>query len=93
MTTARVPAFRDSAARLAAPLAAYRLLLLGLVYVSTRALPPMFNERGFLNNFRWPSGSAVSLGSYFSTWDAQHYLFMSRYGYQPETNSIFFFPR
>lgn len=78
--------------RLAAPLAAYKILAALFVLFSTSLLPPLFDRTAYEGNFHWPADGALSLASYFQTWDAQHYLFLSRFGYLPGAESNRFFP-
>ncbi|MDE2512172.1 MAG: hypothetical protein KGL74_13690 [Elusimicrobia bacterium] len=77
---------------LAAPLAAYKFLAALLVLYSTRLLPPMFDLESFRGNFHWPADETLSASVYFKTWDAQHYLYLSRFGYAPGGESSRFFP-
>lgn len=81
-------AWRD----LAGPLAAYKALVVLFVLLSTRLLPPMFDLTAFQGNFHWPGDEALNASVYFKTWDAQHYLYLSRFGYAPGSESIRFFP-
>jgi len=78
--------------RLAAPLAACKILAALFVVYSTSLLPPLFDRTAYEGNFHWPADGALSLASYFQTWDAQHYLFLSRFGYLPGAESNRFFP-
>lgn len=78
--------------RLAAPLAAAKLLGALFVAFSTSLLPPIFDFAAYKGNFHWPKDAAPGFASYFSTWDAQHYLYLSRFGYVPGAESDRFFP-
>lgn len=83
---------RKSWRDLAGPLAAYKALVVLFVLFSTRLLPPMFDLTAFQGNFHWPGDEALNAAVYFKTWDAQHYLYLSRFGYAPGSESIRFFP-
>jgi hypothetical protein len=78
--------------RVAAPLAVYKILTTLFVLYSTRLLPPLFDVASFRANFHWPADEALTASVYFKTWDAQHYLYLSAFGYLPGAESIRFFP-
>ncbi|MFI5346704.1 MAG: mannosyltransferase family protein [Elusimicrobiota bacterium] len=78
--------------RLAAPLAAYKVLTALFVLYSNRLLPPLFDLAAYRGNFHWPAEETLSASIQFKTWDAQHYLFLSRFGYAPGSESNRFFP-
>jgi hypothetical protein len=78
--------------RLAGPLAVYKALTVLFVLFSASLLPPMFDLASFQGNFHWPAGEAPTAWTYFKTWDAQHYLYLSRFGYAPGSESARFFP-
>lgn len=56
--------------------------------------PKLFNSANYLANFHWPIiySSPVTLAMHFSTWDAQHFLYLSQFGYTPNTQSCAFLP-
>ncbi len=78
--------------RLAAYLAAYKLGLLLFIAVLPWLPFGPFNAGSFAANFHWPPGAAPSWSALFKTWDAQHFLYLSRYGYQPRGLSNNFYP-
>lgn len=87
-----LPSLRATVERLLLPLLVHRLLLLAVVLASMGLWPGFFNTGAFYGNFHWPADALVGPTSYFSTWDAQHYLFISRFGYGPLPDSGLFFP-
>jgi len=78
--------------RLAAPLAVYKILAALFVLYSPRLLPPLFDVASFRANFHWPAEETLTASVYFKTWDAQHYLYLSAFGYQSGAESVRFFP-
>ena len=68
--------------------AAYIGLILALV-----GIIPMMNIAAFYDVMqRWPREGVPTFGSYFATWDAPHYLFLSEVGYVPGAGSCAFYP-
>lgn len=61
-----------------------------LVFLAYHLLP--FWTANYEVNFVDPRMRSVSLASAFSTWDAQHYLYLSETGYHPGEMSDAFFP-
>ncbi|HLY64914.1 MAG TPA: hypothetical protein VKU60_05215 [Chloroflexota bacterium] len=75
---------------LLATLLAIKLTVLLLVFLAY-ALLPFFTDN-YAINFVDPAYEEPSLASAFSTWDAQHYLYLSENGYHPGQMSNAFFP-
>jgi hypothetical protein len=63
------------------------LVVIGFAY---NLLP--FFAANFRSNFVDPAHADVSLATAYSTWDAQHYLYLSESGYHPGQMSDAFFP-
>lgn len=61
-----------------------------LIFLAFSLLP--FSKAGYYFNFHYPANSQVTLTTTFSTWDAQHYLFLAQKGYHPGEESNRFFP-
>ncbi|MBV8085426.1 MAG: hypothetical protein JO247_11490, partial [Chloroflexi bacterium] len=61
-----------------------------LVFLAFRLLP--FFAAQYELNFVDPTYQQPDLAAAFSTWDAQHYLFLAEFGYQPGNESNAFFP-
>jgi hypothetical protein len=61
-----------------------------LVFLAFRLLP-FFTDQYQLN-FVDPTYEQPNLAAAFSTWDAQHYLFIAEHGYVPGNESNAFFP-
>ncbi len=76
--------------RLLLAILAGKMTVLLIVFLAYELLP--FSTEAFEANFVDPDFQHVSLASAFSTWDAQHYLYLSSYGYQPGQMSNAFFP-
>ncbi len=77
--------------RAALGIAAWKIVCLAFV-ASLSRLWPSFNLGNYAANFHWPPDAAPSFKSLFATWDAQHFLYLSREGYQPGALSNNFFP-
>lgn len=67
-----------------------KLLTICLVIIGFYLLS--FNKTNYHINFHYPPHSPITLASAFSTWDAQHYLYLSQHGYKPNQVSNWFFP-
>jgi hypothetical protein len=66
-------------------------ILLGLVVVT--AFFAKFNVLQFQDAYaHWPPGKKPNLSSRFSTWDAAHYLYLSKEGYGTGSPSCAFYP-
>ncbi len=78
--------------KLVLPLILYKLFLLWLVLAGARLLPESFNVSAYDQNFHWPEKERPNLRSYFKTWDAHHYLYLSEAGYRNYSASTAFFP-
>ena len=76
--------------RLLASIALGKVGVLLLIFMAYNLLP--FFRGNFDVNFVDPLHPEVSLASAFSTWDAQHYLYLSEAGYHPDQISDAFFP-
>ena len=77
-------------ARLLASIAIGKASVLLLIFLAYNLLP--FFEANFQVNFVDPLHPDVTLASAFSTWDAQHYLYLSENGYHAGEISDAFFP-
>jgi len=75
---------------LLATIAIGKLSVLLLVFLAYNLLP--FFQANFEINFVDPLHPGVTLASAFSTWDAQHYLYLSENGYHAGQVSDAFFP-
>jgi hypothetical protein len=51
-----------------------------------------FKKINYEINFHYPQNEPVTLQTAFKTWDSQHYLFLSQFGYKPDQYSNGFFP-
>jgi len=51
-----------------------------------------FNKVSYESNFKTFANEPISLSSAFKTWDAQHYIFLSKNGYQKNNQSDRFYP-
>jgi len=67
-----------------------KLAVLLVVFLAYELLP--FSTPNFEINFVDPARRVVSLATAFSTWDAQHYLYLSESGYHAGQMSNAFFP-
>src|SRR5581483_3142791 len=67
-----------------------KLVVLLVVFLAFRLLP-FFTDQ-FQLNFVDPNHPEVNLAAALTTWDAQHYLYLSESGYQPGQESNAFFP-
>ncbi|MGZ7031449.1 MAG: hypothetical protein ACXVIJ_05695 [Thermoanaerobaculia bacterium] len=82
---------RETIRRLLGPLAVYRAVLVALPIAASFVLPPLFDSRTFLAQFQTDAatpGRAMLL----ETFDSQHYLHLSVYGYQPGATTLAFWP-
>lgn len=59
---------------------AFKAAILGAVYLLAELTPASFNVAGYLANLHW-TREPPSTATWFSTWDATHYLFISEHGY------------
>jgi len=64
------------------PLLVYKLFLVALAPASASLLPGFFQVDNYRDNFHWPPDARPTLATTLSTWDAQHYLYLSQNGYQ-----------
>ncbi len=67
-----------------------KLVIFILIVIAFNLLP--FSVNTYYANFHYPFNSRITLQTAFSTWDAQHYLFLGRYGYHPGLESDRFYP-
>lgn len=63
-----------------------------LVFLFQLFFPVIFNMDYYTNHFHWPPDQSPGLSAPYMTWDGQHYLFLSRYGYQQGMISSAFYP-
>jgi hypothetical protein len=87
---ARQASIARSDVRLLAGIALGKASVLLLVFLAYNLLP--FFQGNFEVNFVDPLHPDVTLASAFSTWDAQHYLYLSENGYHAGQLSDAFFP-
>ncbi|HVZ58483.1 MAG TPA: mannosyltransferase family protein [Patescibacteria group bacterium] len=67
-----------------------KVLILLIIFLSYHFLP--FNKLAFQFNRHYLRHQKVSLATAYSTWDAQHYLFVATKGYVLGSDSNAFFP-
>ncbi len=82
---------RETVRRLIAPLIAYRVVLVALPLLSTYILPPLFDAGVFRGQFQ-TEAATPGRAQLLETFDAQQYLHLSVYGYQPGQGPIAFWP-
>jgi hypothetical protein len=78
--------------RLALALALFKVFVLLLTLGSRSLIGAFFDQNAYYGNFHWPRLQPPSVATYFSSWDAQHYLFLATEGYHAGQRSIAFFP-
>jgi hypothetical protein len=49
-----------------------------------------FNLESYRLNFHWPPDAPINVAGAYQTWDAQHYLFISQYGYARVASRVFY---
>jgi hypothetical protein len=69
-----------------------RLLLAIAAATTIFAFPATFSRENYAMNEHWPADAAPTRLSPLKTWDAQHYLYLSRQGYHPGQQSNRFYP-
>lgn len=77
--------------RFFAAVAAYKLLLVAFPFFAVNFLPPLFYVDQYKANFISPA-AAGGVWALLETWDAQHYMHLSKYGYEPGKSSNTFWP-
>lgn len=65
-------------------LLAHKTLVFLAIYLSQFLLPLVFNTTNMMGNFNWGQSTVISFSTYFRTWDANIYLFLSELGYQTD---------
>lgn len=75
-------ALRSESRRILLPLLVYKLFLVSLAPASMLLLPGLFHEANYRDNFHAPPGAPPTLATALSTWDSQHFLYLSQNGYQ-----------
>lgn len=76
--------------RILALIACSKLGVLLIIVLAYRSFP--FNLAAYYGNMHYPVIGRISLATAFKTWDAQHYLYLSRAWYAPRRPSDAFFP-
>ncbi|HTA76783.1 MAG TPA: hypothetical protein VK791_06475 [bacterium] len=69
---------------------AFKLTALTVIAVGAVFLP--FNTANYTANFHYPPYRAPDFFTRFTTWDAQHYLYLADHGYAPGLMSDTFYP-
>jgi hypothetical protein len=77
--------------RVVALLTVWRALSVGFALLAAK-LVPAFSPRSYWSNFHFPPSAPPGPWIELETWDAQHYLYLAEYGYQPGEPSTAFFP-
>jgi len=67
-----------------------KAFIYAIIFMSYNLLP--FSESMHNANFHFFPKGSITFQSAFSTWDAQHYLFLAQYGYHPGFESDRFYP-
>jgi Gpi18-like mannosyltransferase len=80
-----------SGSDLARLLVLYKTVCFLLIGLSIVLLPPIFAYKYYIGNVHLPEIS-FSKARFFQTWDAQHYLLISRYGYGADPRANVCFP-
>lgn len=78
--------------QVALPLVCLKLVLLLVIILSQELLPIFFSVETYKGNFHDPPNVEPTRDCIYKTWDAQQYLFLSRYGYVPGTMPCAFYP-
>ncbi len=81
---------RRPATALVVALLLYKAAVLGVPLFYARLSPNSFSVAGFMANFH--RHQKPGFAERFSTWDGEHYLFLSQYGYLPGSPSDAFYP-
>ncbi len=74
------------------PLIVYKISLMVVIVFSQFLLPVIFSDVLYQRNFHFPKDAQPTRSSMFKTWDGQHYLFLSEYGYRPDVMPTAFYP-
>ena len=74
------------------PLLTFKACYLGLILILATLIPAMDVGTFYRVMQHWPREGGPTFGSYFATWDAPHYLFLSEVGYVPGVGSCAFYP-
>ena len=67
-----------------------KVFIFAIIFIAYNLLP--FATYTYYANFHFPFNGPVTLQTAFSTWDAQHYLFLAQYGYRLGFESDRFYP-
>jgi len=78
--------------RLVSVLIAYKVFVVVLVLLNGQVWPDFFNVVSYKANFHWPEDKAAGLSERFTTWDGEHYLYLSQSGYEAGSASAAFYP-
>jgi hypothetical protein len=84
--------FNSRSIRLLLPLVFYALFTYILIDMSLTLLPGAFNTDSYKITFHWPPSEEPTLRTSLKTYDGEHYLFLSRYGYIRGSSSNAFYP-
>ena len=83
---------QNETARVVAFLTIWKASFFGFVYLSLELLPTLFSHRLYWLTFHFPKSAPPPSWIELQTWDAQHYLYLSEYGFQAGEPSTAFFP-
>ena len=73
-------------------LAAYRLVYLAMVCLAGWMLPNQYNEHIYLTDYHVLAKVPQTMARFFITWDSEHYVGISIFGYQPGSENQAFYP-
>ncbi len=82
----------QSCKRLVLPFIAYKLFFFGVILLSQFLLPVFFSMEAYQRNFHFPEDAQPTRSCMYKTWDGQHYLYVSEFGYREGTMSTAFYP-
>ena len=69
-----------------------KFIYLSIVFVIVLVWSNLDTDRFGEVNARWPREGGPVFASYFATWDAAHYLYLSEVGYRRGVPSCAFYP-
>ncbi len=76
--------------RIIGVITSWKVAILFVTFAAGILLP--FNKNLFYSNFMYPTDQKISYITPFTTWDAQHYLYLSDNGYKKDQPSNWFYP-
>lgn len=68
------------------------LVVFIMVCISIISFSKSFSVKSYNDNFHWPENKVPSTQEKMSTWDGEHYLFLSQNGYLKDQPSNAFYP-